>query len=152
VCLLFHGCFMVGGSGEVRFIGEVESVGETSTILIYPEFRPGLLGVEGFSHLFVLYWMHKRDDEGHRGTLRVTPPRHDGAPLTGVFACRSPSRPNPIGLTVIELVEVKGCNLRVKGLDALEGSPLVDLKPYSPRGDSIPDARTPEWSERGPPT
>ena len=142
----------MGGRGEVRFIGKVKSAGETSTILIYPEFCPGLLGVGGFSHLFVLYWMHMRDDEGHRGTLRVTPPRHEGASLTGVFACRSPSRPNPIGLTVVELVGVDGCSLRVRGLDALEGSPVVDLKPYSPRGDSIPDARSPVWSERGPPT
>jgi tRNA-Thr(GGU) m(6)t(6)A37 methyltransferase TsaA len=138
------------GSGEVRFIGKVESVGGTSTIVVHPEFCPALLGVENYSHLFVFYWFHLRDDERHRGTLQVTPPRHEGAPLTGVFACRSPSRPNPVGLTVVELLGVDGCRLEVSGLDALEGSPIVDLKPYSPRADSIPDARTPEWSKRGP--
>jgi tRNA-Thr(GGU) m(6)t(6)A37 methyltransferase TsaA len=140
------------GKGEVRFVGVVESAGEASTVLIYPEFCPGLLGVEEYSHLIVLYWLHLRDDERNRGALRVTPPRHEGAPLTGVFACRSPSRPNPIGLAVVELEAVEGCRLRVRGLDALEGSPIVDLKPYSPRADSVPDARTPEWSGRGPPT
>ncbi|RLI10600.1 tRNA (N6-threonylcarbamoyladenosine(37)-N6)-methyltransferase TrmO [Candidatus Bathyarchaeota archaeon] len=137
---------------EVRFIGEVESAGDTATIRIYPEFCPGLLGVEDYSHLIVLYWLHLRDDEKNRGTLRVIPRRHEGAPLTGVFACRSPSRPNPIGLTVVELEAVEGCRLTVGGLDALEGSPIIDIKPYSPRGDSVPDARAPEWTFRGPPT
>lgn len=139
-------------SGDVRFIGEVESADETSTIKIYPEYCPGLLGIKEYSHLFVLYWMHMRDDDHHRRTLQVTPPRHEGAPLTGVFACRSPSRPNPIGLTLVELKGIDGCRLEVSGLDALEDSPIIDLKPYSARGCSVPDARSPEWSRRGPPT
>lgn len=140
------------GTGEVRFVGEVESVGEASTILIYDDFCPGLLGVEGFSHLIVLYWMHLRDIDLHRDTLRVTHGRQAGAPLTGVFACRSPSRPNPIGLTVVELGGVEGCRLRVGNLDAMEGSPIVDLKPYSPRADSVPEARTPDWASDEPST
>ncbi len=131
--------------GSVRFIGEVESAGEPSTILIYPEFRQGLFGVERYSHLIVLYWFHLRDNEDHRGTLQVTPPRHPGSPLTGVYACRSPSRPNPIGLTVVELESVDGCRLIVRGLDALEGSPIVDLKPYLPNWDSVESARTPDY-------
>ncbi|KON30794.1 hypothetical protein AC482_03010 [miscellaneous Crenarchaeota group-15 archaeon DG-45] len=142
----------MGGRVEVRFIGVVESVGETSAVRLHPEYCPGLLGVEGYSHLIVLYWMHLRDDEESRETLRVLPRRHEGAPLTGVFACRSPSRPNPLGLAVVELEAVEGCTLRVRGLDALEGSPIVDIKPYSPRGDSVPDARAPEWALHGPPT
>jgi len=142
----------MGEHGEVRFIGVVEKVDETSTILIHPDFCPGLLGVEGYSHVIVLYWMHLRDNERHRGTLQVRPPRHEEAPLTGVFACRSPSRPNPVGLSVVELKEIEGCRLKVFGLDALEGSPIVDLKPYQPRADSIPDAKAPEWSRHGPTT
>jgi len=140
------------GRAEVRFIGEVESSSDVSTIRIHPEFCPGLLGVEGYSHLIILYWMHLRDDDENRGTLRVTPRRHEGSPLTGVFACRSPSRPNPVGLAVVKLEAVEGCRLRVSGLDAFEGSPIVDIKPYSPRADSVPDARTPGWAESGPPT
>lgn len=140
------------GNAEVRFIGEVESVGDTSTVRIYPKFCPGLLGVEAYSHLIVLYWMHLRGDEESRQTLRVIPPRHEGAPLTGVFACRSPSRPNPLGLTVVKLEAIEGCRLTVSGLDSFEGSPIIDIKPYSPRGDSVPDARTPGWALRGPPT
>ena len=134
-------------SGTIRFVGKVEEAGETAIIRLHEEFCPGLLGIEGYSHLFVLYWMHHRDDARHRGTLQVTPPRHKGAPLTGVFACRSPSRPNPVGLTVVKLERVEGCLLEVSGLDALVGSPVVDIKPYS-IGDSYPDARSPGWSRR----
>lgn len=140
------------GRGEVLFIGTVESAGEVSTVRIFEEYCGGLLGIEGYSHLFVLYWLHLRDDERNRRTLRVVPRRHEGAPLTGVFACRSPSRPNPIGLTVVRLLSVEGCALKVSGLDAVEGTPIIDIKPYSPRADSVPDARAPEWTLRGPPT
>ncbi len=118
--------------GNVRFMGTVETTGETSTLMIYPEFCPALLGIERHSHLMVLYWFHLRDNKEHRETLQVTPPRHKGAPLTGVFACRSPSRPNPIGVTVVKIERIDGCKIIVSGLDALDGSPIVDLKPYNP--------------------
>jgi tRNA-Thr(GGU) m(6)t(6)A37 methyltransferase TsaA len=126
-------------------MGTVETAGETSTLRIYPEFCPALLGIEGHSHLIVLYWFHLRDNPEHRETLQVTPPRHEGAPLTGVFACRSPSRPNPIGVTVVRLERRDGCKLTVSGLDALEGSPIVDIKPYNPKSDSVPEAEVPSY-------
>lgn len=139
--------------GEVWFIGVVEEVsGDESTIRIYPEYCQGLLGLDAYSHIIILYWLHLRDNEKYRKTLRVIPRRHEGAPLTGVFACRSPSRPNPIGLSVVKLLHLENCRLKVKGLDALEGSPIIDIKPYLPRADSVPDARVPEWTLRGPPT
>jgi tRNA-Thr(GGU) m(6)t(6)A37 methyltransferase TsaA len=131
--------------GNVIFMGMVESTDETSTLRIYPEYCPALLGIERYSHLIVLYWFHLRDNPEHRKTLQVTPPRHEGAPLTGVFACRSPSRPNPIGVTVVKLERVDGCKLIVSGLDALEGSPIVDLKPYNPDSDSVPEADAPGY-------
>ncbi|NQT08761.1 tRNA (N6-threonylcarbamoyladenosine(37)-N6)-methyltransferase TrmO [Candidatus Bathyarchaeota archaeon] len=131
--------------GNVIFIGTVETTGETSTLRIYPEFRPALLGIERYSHLIVLYWFHLRDNPEHRKTLQVTPPRHEGAPLTGVFACRSPSRPNPIGVTVVKIERIEGCKLMVSGLDALDGSPIVDLKPYNPDSDSVPEAEAPGY-------
>ena len=134
---LEHGC--------VKFLGTVESNGETCTISIKSPFIPALLGIERYSHLIVLYWFHLRDNDEHRNILQVTPPRHEGAPLTGVFACRSPSRPNPIGMTVVRLERVDGFKLIVRGLDALEGSPIIDLKPYNPETDSIPEAGTPNY-------
>ncbi len=133
--------------GMVRFIGVVEEAGEQKAkIRVFPEFCSGLKGVEGFSHLIILYWIHLRDSEKERHTLLVFPRRHRANVETGVFACRSPSRPNPIGLCVVELVEVENCVLTVRGLNAFEGSPLIDIKPYIPKIDSFPEARIPNWA------
>ena len=137
---------------EIRFIGVVEEAGDLSKVRIFPEFCLGLHRLNDFSHVIILYWFHLRDNENERRTLRVVPRRHPGAPQVGVFASRSPSRPNPIGLCVTELVKIEECALTVKGLDALQNSPIIDIKPYIPRADSIPKARVPEWTSRGPPT
>jgi tRNA-Thr(GGU) m(6)t(6)A37 methyltransferase TsaA len=96
--------------------------------------------------------MHLRDNEEERRTLAVLPRKHAVKVQKGVFACRSPSRPNPIGLCVTELLKVEECVLTVRGLDALEGSPIIDIKPYIPRADLVPNARVPEWTLHGPPT
>jgi tRNA-Thr(GGU) m(6)t(6)A37 methyltransferase TsaA len=123
-------------TGTVRFIGVAEKTEENlSTIRIYPEYLPAMMGVEAYEKLYVLYWFHLRDDEEHRGTLQVIPRRHGATEPRGVFATHSPSRPNPIGLTLVDLVKVEGCTLTVRGLDALEGSPIVDIKPYTPHED-----------------
>ncbi len=138
--------------GEIRFIGSVIKAEENEAIIqIYERYCKGLLGIEQYSHLIVLYWLHERDNEQHRSTLQVIPSRHGETTLRGVYACRSPSRPNPIGLTVVELLMVDDCKLFVKGLDAIKDSPIVDIKPYSPRADSYEEAKTPDWSKRGPP-
>ncbi|MBS7616263.1 tRNA (N6-threonylcarbamoyladenosine(37)-N6)-methyltransferase TrmO [Candidatus Bathyarchaeota archaeon] len=133
--------------GVVQFVGVVEKVeGEKAEIRIFQKFCSGLKGIEGFSHLIVLYWIHLRNSEEERRTLLVFPRRHTAKTETGVFACRSPSRPNPIGLCVVELLKRENCVLTVKGLDALEGSPIIDVKPYIPRTDSVHNARLPEWA------
>ena len=139
--------------GSLKFIGFVEKTApDTVKIQVHPEFCDGLKGIEQFSHLIILYWIHLRDTEADRRTLRVHPRRHSVNIETGVFACRSPSRPNPLGLCVVELIDVKDCTLTVKGLDALDETPVVDIKPYIPRADSIQNATVPEWTLRGPPT
>jgi tRNA (adenine37-N6)-methyltransferase len=94
---------------------------------ILPQFEPGLTDIEGFSHLIVL-WFFDRLTEEDRRELIGTPPA-DNRPH-GVFATRSPRRPNPIGFTVVELLSRKGRNLHVRGVDMLDGTPLLDLKPY----------------------
>ena len=96
------------------------------------EFEPGLQDVEGFSHLFVI-WAFDRS-EGF--SLVVTPPS-DNRPH-GLFATRSPRRPNPIGLTVVELLGREGPLLRVRGIDMLDGTPILDIKPYL---SSVPPER-----------
>jgi tRNA-Thr(GGU) m(6)t(6)A37 methyltransferase TsaA len=99
---------------------------------ILAEFAPGLTDIEGFSHLFVI-WAFDRS-EGFE--LAVTPPS-DARPH-GVFATRSPRRPNPIGLTVVELLYREGTGLHVRGIDMLDGTPILDIKPYL---SSVPPQR-----------
>ncbi len=122
------------GTGEVRFIGSVVEVNDDiSVIEIDQRFCPGLDKLDTYSEMYVLFWFHLRDDEKHRKVLKVVPRRHGETELRGVFASHSPSRPNPIGLTRVEIVSVDGCRVTVKGLDAFEGSPIVDLKAMSTR-------------------
>jgi tRNA (adenine37-N6)-methyltransferase len=91
---------------------------------IAPEFEQGLMDIEGFSHLFVV-WMF---DRSHGFELMAKPPSDDRP--HGVFATRSPRRPNPIGLTVVELLGRDGPRLRARGIDMLDGTPILDIKPY----------------------
>jgi len=144
--------YSINGKGELRFIGVVESSGELSRVKIFPEFCVGLEGLNNFSYIIILYWCHLRNNEEERCALQVVPIRHPSAPQVCVFACRSPSRPNPIGLCVVELTKIEDCALLVRGLDVFEGSPIIDSKPYIPRANSISDARVPEWTFQGFPT
>jgi len=142
----------VGKEAKLKFVGVVETAGDLSKVRILPEFCQGLEHLNNFSHVIILYWIHLRDNERERRILHVVPRRHPRAPMVGVFASRSPSRPNPIGFCVAELVKIEDCVLIVRGLDALKGSPIIDIKPYIPRADSVPNARAPEWTSRGPPS
>lgn len=104
------------------------------TLEIDPRFAAALTGVETCTHLLVLYWMDKS-----RRDLVLQMPRHYGEPR-GTFALRSPARPNPVATSVARLVEVDGTRLSVVGLDCLDGTPLIDIKPYFASTDSVPDA------------
>jgi tRNA-Thr(GGU) m(6)t(6)A37 methyltransferase TsaA len=108
---------------------------ETSEIEVFGECGEGLTGIDGFSHLIVLYWCHK--SVGF--SLFVQTP-WDPTPH-GVFATRSPRRPNPLGLSVVRLMAREGNVLKVKELDAIDGTPVLDIKPYVPRIDGKADAR-----------
>lgn len=108
---------------------------EVCEIEVFSEYITGLLDIDQCTHLFVLFWLHL----GNRKKLTAVPP-HDGREH-GVFATRSPNRPNPIALDIVELLEVKGNRLKVKGMDALDGSILLDIKPYSAEMDCLPKAR-----------
>jgi tRNA-Thr(GGU) m(6)t(6)A37 methyltransferase TsaA len=104
------------------------------TVEIAPRFAPALQGVESCTHLVVLYWMDRS-----RRDLVVQIPRHYGVGR-GTFALRSPARPNPIAMSVVRLLAVEGTRLRVVGLDCLDKTPLLDIKPYFASTDSIGDA------------
>lgn len=105
------------------------------TLEILPKFEPGLTDIEGFSHLIVL-WVFDRLSAEDKLALIGTPPS-DNRPH-GVFATRSPRRPNPIGFTVVELLRRDGCSLQVRGVDMLDATPILDLKPYL---SSIPEKK-----------
>jgi tRNA-Thr(GGU) m(6)t(6)A37 methyltransferase TsaA len=100
-------------------------------------------GVEGFSHLWVVWWLDR--SEGRQVPLKVRPEGRREMPEVGVLATRSPVRPNPLALTVVRLLHREGTRLQVRGLDAFEGTPVLDIKPYLQRGDLIPEATSPPW-------
>ncbi len=112
-----------------------------SVLIIDSELTDLMDGLEDFSHIIVLFWMHQSSGEF---PIKVHPQGRDDMPLTGVFATRAPHRPNSIGMTVVKLIDREGNRLRVKELDAIDGTPVLDIKPYLPK-DSIPDAHYPEW-------
>jgi tRNA-Thr(GGU) m(6)t(6)A37 methyltransferase TsaA len=105
------------------------------TVDVDPAYAPGLLTITGCTHLILLYWM----EHATRG-LVVQQPRHAAGPR-GTFALRSPARPNPIALSVVELIARESDTLRVRGLDCLDGTPLLDIKPYYASTDSRPEAQ-----------
>jgi tRNA-Thr(GGU) m(6)t(6)A37 methyltransferase TsaA len=113
-----------------------------SKIRINRKFAGGLKGLEGFSHLYVLFLLHEAPK--WKGRLMVHPRGRTDINKTGVFATRSPHRPNPIALTLVKLLSKRGRVLTVKGLDAYDGTPVLDLKPYDKR-DSAPRPRVPLW-------
>lgn len=110
---------------------------EEGEIEVFPEFREGLKSIEGFSHLIILSCF----DRATRQAL-TEQPLIDGEASHGIFACRHFNRPNPIGISYVALIKVDGCILSVRGMDLLDGTPILDIKPYVPAFDNIPDARS----------
>lgn len=113
-----------------------------------PAYRDALQGLEGFSHVLVLYWFDRNDTPEKRGTLLVHPRKNHALPLTGVFATRSPRRPNPVAIDVAKILSVDGRRVCIDKTDAMDGTPVIDLKPYIPGSDAVPDAAVPEWVQR----
>lgn len=138
---------------EVRIIGHVRNEIESgnvedwgnvqSQILVDEEFEPSLAGIEQFSHIVVVFWMHRVE----KYLPKVHPRRRVDIPEQGVFATRSPFRPNPIGISVVQFVSRSGCSLIVSGLDCFNGSPVLDIKPFTPKDRGPSDIRIPRWME-----
>jgi tRNA (adenine37-N6)-methyltransferase len=130
---------------SIQPVGRVINSSTYVGIEIFPAFREALLGMEGFSHIIVLYWFDRNDTPEKRDTLRVHPRADKNNPLTGVFATRSPRRPNLIGLSVCKIKSVEQGRILVDTIDALDQTPVVDIKPYIPVSDCVPDASVPWW-------
>ena len=128
---------------RLKPVGVVKKSSEKTWIEIFHEYSDALLGIDGFSHIVVVYWFHQNDTLEKRQTLQVHPRGDQHNPLTGVFATHSPLRPNPIALTLCKIIAINGNQIQIENLDALDGSPVMDIKCYIP--DSVPDVRLPDW-------
>ena len=116
----------------------------TSEIIIDDSLTEALDGLEDFSHLIVLYWLH-RVDRSQSLALKIHPRGNPSLPLMGLLATRSPQRPNPVGKATVKLLLRRKNILKVKGLDAIDGTPVLDIKPFIPRLDAVKDATIPSW-------
>jgi len=116
-------------------------VNEITEIKLHKQFAKALNGIEGYSHLIVVYWMSKIQ---HYKLLH-RPQGNPNVPVVGIFACRCPQRPNQIGITTVKLISRKGNRIKVKGLDILNGTPIIDIKPYWPQYDKADNAKIPSW-------
>ena len=119
---------------------------DVSVIMLEEEYTGGLQGLEDFSHVIVLFYLDKAKYEKEKHLQRRPQNRQD-MPVVGIFSQRTKDRPNTIGITAVEIVSVEERCLTVKGLDAIDGTPVLDLKPYYPVYDRK-DAAVPEWVER----
>jgi len=126
-------------------IGVVKKHDKKTEIVVDQKQAPGLLGLDGFSHVIVFYWFDKNDTPQKRSVLQVHPRGNKQNPLTGVFATRSPARPNLVAMSVCKILSVKGNVIEVDTIDAFADSPVLDLKPYIPKLDLRTDATVPAW-------
>ena len=125
---------------------EVKDKTRVSQIIVDAELAEATQGIEDFSHIFVIFWLSQISKQ-KRKILKVHPRGREDMPLLGVFATRTNLRPNPIGLTLVELIKVENNILTVRGLDAFDGTPVLDLKPFD-SWDMAKEARMPEWWTR----
>ncbi len=120
----------------LKQIGSVQIKGESTTLVMDKDVEPALLGLDAYSHVQVFWWFDKNDTPQKRSILQVHPRGNPENPLTGVFACRAPMRPNLIALTLCKIILVKGNVVEIETIDAFDGTPVLDLKGYIPALDS----------------
>jgi tRNA-Thr(GGU) m(6)t(6)A37 methyltransferase TsaA len=119
-----------------------------SEITLSPKYEEGLEGIEEYSHVLVLFWLSRVPPNARGRRLKIHPRSRMDLPRVGIFATRTQYRPNPIGLTQVRLLKRDKNTLRVKGLDALNGTPVLDIKPISPRTEIPAKIRVPDWVRR----
>jgi len=126
-------------------VGTVEKKEGATYLKIAHEYGEALKGLDGFSHVIVLYWLHENDTPEKRSILQTRLQRFPNKPLAGVFASRAPVRPNLIGLSVCSILSVDGNTVRVRSIDAFDGTPILDVKPHIPNVDSPSNVKLPVW-------
>ncbi len=137
-------CLKPVGFVQTEAVGkEVNIKTVVSKIVFKEEYLEALSGIEDFSHLFVLFWLHVTSEK-NRKKLKIHPCGREDMPLVGLFATCTPHRPNPIGLTRVKLLNVQGNVITVQGLDAFNGTPVLDIKPFD-HWEKTDDFRIADW-------
>jgi tRNA-Thr(GGU) m(6)t(6)A37 methyltransferase TsaA len=131
---------------DVKEMGRRDWDKVVSQLIVRPDFADALEGLKEFSHLIVLFWFHL-SPACENAAHKTHPQMREDLPLVGVFATRSPVRPNPLGMAVVKLQGHIKNVLIVTGLDALDGTPILDIKPYLP-GDSVAKIKVPDWVQK----
>jgi tRNA-Thr(GGU) m(6)t(6)A37 methyltransferase TsaA len=132
---------------QVNSIGYVEKTDQKTAIKIDSGYGAAMAGLTGFSHINVFYWFDQNDTPDKRAVRQVHPCRNPDYPLTGVFATHSPLRPNLIGMSLCEIEKIEGTTIWIDRIDALDGSPVIDIKCYIPTTRSLKRLRLPPWAE-----
>lgn len=126
-------------------IGKIVNGKNVCRIEVDEKYKDALLGLEQFSHIDVFYWFHENDNTAGRGILRVHPRGDSANPLSGVFATRSPRRPNPIAVTRCRIKSVSGSTIAIDAIDARDQSPLIDIKCHIPYRGETENILLPDW-------
>jgi len=132
-------------SYEIIPVGFIRSGENSTSVEILPGYEDAVHGLELYSHIIILLWFHKRDNDYERKLLKVHPRHNKNNPLTGIFATRSPVRPNPVGIFTPAIISINRNTIKVSPVDAFDGTPVIDIKPYFPSLDSISEAKVPEF-------
>ena len=137
---------------NLKEIGRIKTDGEEMFLQINEEYMKGLKGLDGFSNIDVLWWFDKCDNSESREVLEIKKPYKKAPEVLGVFATRSPERPNPIALSIIEITHIDYDNGRiyVTYIDAMNDSIILDLKPYTPSVDRVEKPEVPAWCKHWP--
>jgi tRNA-Thr(GGU) m(6)t(6)A37 methyltransferase TsaA len=114
---------------------------EITEIVVDEEYTDALNCIDDYSHVIIVFWM----DKVKACNITHRPQGNPEVPVVGIFSCRCPSRPNPIAMTTVELVGHEGNTIKVKGLDILNGTPIIDIKPYWPQYDLVKEGKVPDW-------
>lgn len=137
---------------QVHPIGTIHTRGEEVLIKLAPKYIQALQGLDGFRHIQVLWWCNHCDNPEARNILTVPKPYKKSPQLMGIFATRSPARPNPIALTPVEVlyIDYEGGVIHIAYIDADDGTPVLDIKPYTPSLDRLQSPQVPAWCSHWP--
>ena len=132
---------------QVLPVGIIRKRRDAVAIEVFEKYGDALLGLDHFSHVIVFFWFHKNDTSVDRNILQVHPRGNKANPLQGVFATRSPIRPNLIGISTCTILSVDHNIIHIDKIDAFDGTPVIDLKPCTSKTDTMLEVRVPKWAD-----